>query len=105
MAKYYGVIGFLETVETAPDVWTEQIVEHPYYGDVLKTTRQWEDGEHLNDNTNVSNRISIVADPFAYHHFGSIRYIVFCEQKWKVKSVDVNYPRLVITLGGVYNEN
>lgn len=105
MAKFYGNIGFMTTKMTAPDVWTESIVERPYYGDMLKATRQWDAGENLNDDTNINNRISIVADPFALNHFGSIRYIVLSDQKWKVKSIDVEYPRLVLALGGVYNEN
>ena len=28
MAKFYGRIGFAETVETAPGVWTENIVDY-----------------------------------------------------------------------------
>ena len=103
MAKFYGKIGFAETTMTAPDVWTDTIVERPYYGDMLKATRQWDAGENLNDDTNINNRISIVADPFALNHFGSIRYVILLEQKWKVKSVDVEHPRLILTLGGIYN--
>lgn len=103
MAKFYGNIGFAETVMTAPDVWTDSIVEHPYYGDMLEATRQWEAGENLNDDTNIRNKISIVADPFALNHFGSIRYVVLSNQKWKVKSVSVVYPRLILELGGIYN--
>lgn len=105
MAKYYGKVGFIETVETAPDVWRPQITEHPYYGDVLNATRRWEAGEGAIEDTNVTNRISIVADPFARDHFGSIRYAYLFDQKWKVNSVEVQYPRLILSLGGLYNEN
>lgn len=105
MAKFYGPIGFLETVETAPDVWMPEITEKPYYGDVLNATRRWEAGEGAIDDQNITNRLSIVADPFAYHHFGSIRYVEYLDQKWEVNSVEVQYPRLILSLGGLYNEN
>lgn len=104
MAKFYGKIGYAETKETALDVWTEGITERSYYGDVLRNTRRWESGENLNDNLNINNLISIVADAFAYQNFHSIRYIEWMGSKWKVTNVEVQRPRLILTIGGVYNE-
>ena len=104
MSKFYGKIGFLETKETVPGVWTESLIEKSYSGEVMQTQRSWQpDGNKLNDNTNINNQISIVADPYAYQHFGSIRYIKWMNQSWKVTNISVNYPRLVLTIGGVYN--
>lgn len=104
MAKYFGTIGFVETRETAPDVWTETIKERQYSGDVLKIYRRWEGTQHLNDNLKISNRLSIVSDPYAYDNFQSIRYATWMGTKWKVTSVEVAYPRLLLDLGGVYSE-
>lgn len=103
MAKYYGKIGFVETVETAPSVWEERTVERAYYGDVLSNTRRWQSSEHLNDNLEVSNRISIVADAYAYNTFHAMRYIEWMGALWKISSVEVQHPRLILTIGGVYN--
>lgn len=103
MAKFYGVVGYSTTVETAPGVWEEVPVERSYFGDVLKNTRKWQNGENLNDNLEVSNMISIVADPFAYENFHAIRYVEWMGAKWKVPLVDVQRPRLILTIGGVYN--
>lgn len=103
MAKFYGKIGFIETQETSPGVWTETVVERNYYGDLLRNTRRWDSSEYLNDNLSISNQISIVADPYAYENFHSIKYAEFMNAKWKVSSVDVQYPRLILDLGGVYN--
>lgn len=103
MAKYYGAIGFANLVETNPGVWKEQIIEREYFGDLLRNTRRLQTANQLNDDINISNEISIVADPFARENFHSMRYIVFMGTKWKVTSVDVQYPRLVLTVGGVYN--
>lgn len=103
MAKYYGVIGYAETVETSPGVWTEQITEREYYGDILRNNRRLQTNEKLNDDVTISNQISIVSDPYAYQNFHKIRYVSWMGTKWKVTSVDVQYPRLVLDLGGEYN--
>lgn len=103
MDKYHGYIGFAETVETAPDVWEEQIIEREAQGDILKVSRRLVGANQLNDNITVSNKISILADPFAYQNFHQIRYITWMGAKWKVTVVDVSYPRLILEIGGVYN--
>jgi len=104
MAKFYGSIGYnMGTVETAPSVWEESIIELPYYGDVLRNTRRYEKGDSLNDNLVLNNLISIVADAFAIQHFSAIRYIKWMEASWKVTNVEVQRPRLILTIGEVYN--
>ena len=103
MGKFYGKVGYGETVETSPDIWEEQIVERAYYGDVLKNSRQWEKGEGLNDNLRINNSISVVADAYAYENFANIRYVEWMGAKWKVSTVEPKPPRLILTLGGLYN--
>lgn len=103
MAKFYGDIGFAETVETEPGVWVEEMTVRPYYGDLVRNTRRLENSGGVNDNVNISNDISIIADPYANHNFHSIRYIEFMGAKWKVSNIEVQYPRLILTIGGVYN--
>lgn len=105
MAKFYGSVGYADTVETAPGVWQEQIIEHNYSGDLIRNTRQLQSGETLNDNINIANEISILADPFARQNFHKMRYVVFMGSKWKISKVEVNYPRLILTIGGLYNES
>ena len=102
MAKFYGVIGYAVTEETKPGVWTEKIIERMYLCDLTRNTRSLQSAEQLNDNINVANEISIVADPFANENFHSMRYVEFMGAKWKVTSVEVQYPRLILTVGGVY---
>ena len=103
MAKFYGNIGFAETVETEPGVWVEEMTVRPYYGDLVRNTRRLENSGGVNNNVNISNDISIIADPYANHNFHSIRYIEFMGAKWKVSNIEVRYPRLILTIGGVYN--
>ena len=103
MAKFHGLIGFGKTVETRPGVWTEEITEREYDGDLLQNIRQLEGGDQVNDNINIANKISIVSDPYANENFHSMRYAKFMGAAWKIKLVETKYPRLILTLGGVWN--
>lgn len=104
--KFYGPIGFAETVETSPGVWEEVLVPHNYYGDVIRNSRRYESSsDKLNDNLNITNQFSIVADAYAYQNFHKMRYVEWMGAKWKITSVDAtNRPRLILEVGGVYNE-
>ena len=103
MSKWFGKIGYGETIETSPGAWTEQITEREYYGDLLKVSKKTQSSENLNDNITISNQISIVADPFANENLRLISYVTFMGTKWKITSADVQYPRIILTMGGVYN--
>lgn len=103
MAKFYGSIGYADTVEKAPGVRDEKTIEHSYYGDLVRNIRQLQSGETINDDINVANEISIVADPYARQNFHKMRYIEYMGTKWKISKVEVNYPRLILTIGGIYN--
>lgn len=104
MAKFYGSVGYAITEETSPGVWVEQITEKLYYGEVSRNTRRLESAGNLNDDVNVSNELSIVADPFAYKNFHSMRYVEFMGAMWKITNIEVQFPRLILTIGGLYNE-
>ena len=105
MAKFYGVIGYVETKETTPGVWSECITERNYSGDVIRNSRRYQSSENLNDNLTINNEISIVADPYAYQNFYAIRYINWMGVSWKITNIEVQRPRLILTIGGVYNGN
>lgn len=104
MAKWFGTIGYAETVETSPGVWVDQITEYSYYGDVHRSDRKLQSSDKLNDDINVANEISIVADPFANQNFHLMKYVEFMGTKWKVTNVAVQFPRLILTIGGEYND-
>lgn len=103
MAKWYGVIGFAEPTETSPGIWEDVITERNYYGQIHHTTRRAQSAGQVLDNIEVTNRISILADPFAEQHSHLIRYLSFMGTRWEVSSIEFKYPRLVMTAGGVYN--
>lgn len=103
MARYCGVIGYAETVETKPGIWDEVITERMYYGELLRNNRSLQAANQANDNISISNEISILADPYAYQNFHAIRYLEFMGTKWKVSNISVQDRRLVLTTGGIYN--
>ncbi|MDF2800231.1 MAG: hypothetical protein K0S61_134 [Anaerocolumna sp.] len=103
MARFYGTIGYSKTVETSPGVWTEEVTERNYYGDVIRLSRRWQTGDNLNDDLTLNNEFSIVADPFAYENFYSMKYIKWMGALWKITKVDVQRPRLILSIGGIYN--
>lgn len=105
MARWFGKVGYSETVETTPGVWTTEDTVREYYGDILRNTTRWSrNPDSTNDNLTVTTQISIVADAFANEKFHAIKWIEFMGVKWCVDSVDPTQPpRLILTLGGVYN--
>ena len=104
MAKFYGPIGYVETVESEPGLYEEQTVEYMYTGDWVRNTRKLQtSSDSVNDNINVANELSIISDPYSTTNFLNMRYVGFMGAKWKVTNVEVKYPRLVLTIGGLYN--
>lgn len=101
--KYCGKVGYSETVKTEPGVYQNATTERTYRGDVFKNMRRREAGESVNDNISVNNQISIVADAYAYDHFFAICYIEWMGTLWEVTNIDVQRPRLILTIGGLYN--
>ena len=103
MAKFAAMIGFAETVETAPDVWSQVIVEKRYSGDVIRAHRRYRADQTVNDNLSLNSQVSIIADPYAISHYGSIRYVSLMGSRWKVTGVEIQRPRLLLDLGEIYN--
>ena len=105
MARFFGEVGYGDSVETPPSsgVWVDVITEFPYQGDVIRNTRNMKDGESVNDDITVANSISVVADEYAFEHFFNIKYIRWAGVLWTVTTVEVRSPRLILSLGSVYN--
>jgi hypothetical protein len=103
MARFYGEIGYADSVETAPGVWEDVITEQQYFGDVLRNSRQQSVSDDVNPDITVGNSISIVADDRALNNFVAMRYIKWAGMRWLISEFEVQYPRLILRLGGRYN--
>lgn len=104
MNRYFGSIGYAITEETEPGVWEEELVEREYYGDILHFRSHAINDNKVNGDFNIQNKISIIADPYAYEHFSAMRYLTFAGAKWRISEVEVQSPRLIISVGGLYHE-
>lgn len=104
MGKFYGNIGFATTEETSPGIYEEVISEIHYRGDLQKIYRRSDGGAPV-DNITLQNQISIIADAFINDNFMNIRYVEYAGCKWKVTSVTVETPRIILSIGGRYNAN
>lgn len=105
MAKFSGKIGYITEVEEPPSsgVFISQVTEKNVYGEIVKNSRRFDPGQKVNDDVTINNHFSIVADPFAYSHLHEMRYLEWHGVKWKINDVTIEYPRITLTVGGVYN--
>lgn len=102
MAKFSGKIGFVQTVETSPGVWTDKVTEKSYKGDLLKNYIRWSGSEKVNEDFNISNQVSIVADSYLLNNLAAMKYVYFSGTRWKINSISIERPRLIISLGDIY---
>ena len=103
MAKYCGKIGILSQKEVTPGVWKSQITEKMVYGDIVRDNQNNINREQVNDSIKINNQISIIGDPSIYADFSSLIYITYAGAKWKITTIEVKYPRLLLSMGEVYN--
>lgn len=104
MGRFSGKIGFSIPNETSPGIFESDIVEKgPYYGNVIRSSRYNTTTDGENDMFNISNQISVIADEFIYSNLSRMKYIYYLGIKWKITNAEVARPRLLLTIGGVYN--
>lgn len=101
--KFCGKVGYMTTIETSPGVWTQEIIEKIYRGDIIRNNSKWQKGEGINDDIQITTDISIIADAFAVQHFSEILYVEFMGAPWKVSTATPERPRITLSLGGLYN--
>jgi len=103
--RFFGKIGFEETRETIPGIWEPTVVYKEYIGDVNRNQRRWQEQQNsINDNINVSNEISVLADDYMLKNLGSMKCVEYGGSKWKISWINLQYPRVILTLGDTYNE-
>lgn len=105
MSKWFGKLGFVETKETELSVHSEIVTERDCYGDLTRNTRRNQSSDKVNDDISLANTLSVIADPYVQEHFCNLRYVTLYGRKWKVTDASVEYPRIVLTLGGLWHGN
>lgn len=107
MAKWSGRIGFVTTKESpaGSGIHREVVTIKPFTGEVIRSIRRWQPGEKVNDDVSLGNQISVVATPYLFSNFYAIRFVSFMNSWWSVSSTTLDYPRINIEIGGLYNGN
>lgn len=103
MNKFSGKIGFIKEEETDQDVWSPVIEWRECFGDILRVSKSYQTSDKVNDDIKITNSISILADSYAYTNIPRIRCIEWLGNIWKVTDITLQYPRLILSLGGLYN--
>lgn len=104
MARFHDRVGFLIPRDNQETGIADSVpVEKPYYGKVLEHVRKWSTTESTNDDLVLSNQIAITANDYAFEHMSSIAYVHYMGGYWKVESIKVRFPEIILTLGGVWN--
>lgn len=103
--KVSGEIGYAKSIETTPGVYDDQITRKPFSGDLIQDTRKWESDQKVNDNLVLGNRVSILASSFARANLDFMKFVKIGESYWEISNIQIQYPRLFLTLGSVYNGN
>ena len=103
--RFHGKVGYFDTVETKPGLFEEQLIFRTYYGDVIQNRKRDSLGSKVIADIQVTNQISIVADAYARDHFFKLRCVEWQGALWSVSDVDVQPPRLILSLGGLYDED
>lgn len=104
MARYYGNVGYVITEENEVGDWVERVILKPYYGDILRNSRRIITSSRINGDFKVTKQISIVADKFAMDNYSYVRFVEDMGNRWAVESVDIDYPRLILTIGDIYHD-
>ena len=100
--KWHGKIGYAMTTEDC-GIWKDSVIEKDYKGDLTKNSVRLQTSDSVNNNLVVKDQVSVVADPFAYANFQYMKYIEIMNTMWSIESVELQYPRLLISVGGVWN--
>lgn len=105
MARFSGLVGYAVQVEDPPSsgIWVDKIIEKRYFGDIDRVSHRYSPSGTLNDNLTLSNEISIIVDPYARENCGNIRYVKYMGTAWKVTSIDMKFPRIILSIGEIYN--
>ena len=103
--KFHGKVGFWKSdEEVRPGVFRPVIEERSYTGELIRNARRFQfEADKKNQNLIINNQVSILSDIYLRENLSSVLYVIWNGIKWHVGSVDINYPRITLELGEVYN--
>lgn len=104
MAKYSGLVGYSTTIESEPGIWTQSIEERNMRGRIEHAVARTNEPTQINEGITLNLRFNLVGDEFAFKNFMNIQWLEYAGQKWSVNSAEVFRRRIILNVGGLYNE-
>lgn len=103
MAKFSGLVGYVTQSETSPGVWSS--VENPIMmkGDIIRQSSNSQNDDKVNSDISLSHRVSLVGDAYAFGNYYNIRWVEINGLKWEISSIEIQRPRIIVSLGGIWN--
>jgi hypothetical protein len=109
MSKYAGLVGYVTQEESVPGVWSQVEKTSTMKGDIIRQSSTNGNGARIsdtgkiNDDISLSHRVSLLGDAYAFNNYYAIKWIKIDGHKWQVTSVELQRPRIIITVGGLWN--
>lgn len=103
MARFSGLVGYVTEEETVPGVWGPVEKTRMMKGDVIHQVSRYDKGEKVNDDIVLNHRISLIGDSYSFGNYYNLKWVKMGTIKWKVTSIEIKRPRLIVSLGGVWN--
>lgn len=103
MTKYAGLVGYVVQEQTAPSVWTPVETPKRMKGDIIRQSASTQNDDKVNSDITLNHRVSLIGDAYAFSSYFNIRWIEIDGHKWEVTNVEVQRPRIIVSLGGPWN--
>lgn len=103
MAKFAGLVTYVTQVESRPGIWTDESISRLMRGDMLRKGSVGQNDDKVNSDISLNHRVSLVGDEYALNNYYDIKHIQLNGREWEVTSVEVQHPRLILTIGGLWN--
>lgn len=103
MAKFSGLVGYVTTEQTTPGVWLPVETPKRMRGDIIRQSSSRQNDDKVNSDVSLNHRISLVGDAYSFGNYYNIRWIEVDGLKWEVTGIEIQRPRIIVTLGGPYN--
>lgn len=102
MTRYSGLVGYGQQVEVEPGVWDTEDKEVMMKGDLLRQNANIQDSG-INDKVSLNHRVSLIGDAYAFDNYYNMKWVTVNGFKWAVSAIELQRPRLIVTLGGIWN--
>lgn len=103
MAKFTGLVGYVTQEEKVPGVWSPVSNPKTMKGDIIRQSSNNQNGDKVNDDITLGHRVSLIGDAYAFNNYFSLKWIELNGHKWEITSVELQRPRLIVTVGGLWN--